>query len=337
MIKHKDRTFFDEEIRKDRLAKKKDPLKPLKKKVNWLIFRTILENAFKCDPKAPGGRPRYDLIMMFKILVLQRLYNLSDEQVEFQIIDRYSFTEFLGLESQDDVPDQNTIWLFRETLIKKDKIKALFNKFNEHLKEKGILAQDGMIIDASFVEVPRQRNSREENEDIKNGKTPSDWDEKKQSHKDIDARWTKKNNVTFYGYKNHVKVNRGTKLIEDYEVSNAAVHDSQLLKKLVDGRDRLRKLWADSAYWSTEIRKYLKRIGIKDLIHERGVRGKELTETQMKRNRMKSKVRALVEHVFGYMENSMNRMRLRCIGEKRAAGNIGLMNLAYNLKYSLAF
>ncbi len=335
MIKHKERTFFDEEFRKGKLFRKKDPLKPIKEKVNWQIFKTILENAFKTDAKGPGGRPRYDLIMMFKILILQKIYSLSDEQTEYQIIDRYSFTEFLGLESQDDIPDQNTIWLFRETLIKKDKIRMLFNKFNDHLREKGILVESGMIIDASFIEVPKQRNSREENQNIKDGKKP-EWSDKKMAHKDIDARWTKKDNVTYYGYKDHVKVNQATKLIEDYAVSPANVHDSQLLRRLIRKSDRWRKLWADSAYCSKEIRKFLRSRGIKDLINEKGNRGQQLSTAQIRMNRLKSKVRALVEHVFGYMENSMKGMRLRCIGRIRAEGNIGLKNLAYNIKYSLA-
>ena len=116
----KQKTFFDEELRLDKLEKKKDPLLKLKNQINWNIFKGILNRAFKSEPKGPGGRPRYNLIMMFKILILQRLYNLSDEQTEYMINDRLSFMRLLDLELSDDIPDQNTIWDFREALTKKD-------------------------------------------------------------------------------------------------------------------------------------------------------------------------------------------------------------------------
>lgn len=336
-MKHKAKTFFDEEKRLDRLAKKQDPLDPLRKKVNWLIFKTILENAFRHDPNGAGGRPRYDLILMFKILVLQKLYNLSDEQMEYQILDRLSFMRFLELELQDDVPDQNTIWNFREMLTRKEKIKTLFNKFNDHLKDKGLIAQDGMIVDASFIEVPIQRNNRDDNQVIKNGKIPEEWSEKKLSHKDVDARWTKKNDESYYGYKNHVKANNRTKLIEEYSITDASVHDSLMLFSLLKVSDRMRKLWADSAYFSAWIQQQLEKHEIISLIHEKGYRGKPLTKKQMRDNHNKSKVRVLVEHIFGHMEIAMGGMKIRSIGIKRAMTNIGLMNLAYNISRSLLY
>ena len=95
---------------------------------------------------------------MFKILILQRYYNLSDEQTEFQIKDRLSFLDFLGLQIGDDVPDEKTIWLFKEQLKEKDLSKKLFELFTSKLIENGIVAKEGTIVDASFVTVPKQRN-----------------------------------------------------------------------------------------------------------------------------------------------------------------------------------
>lgn len=110
------------------------------------------------------------------------------------------------------------------------------------MRAKGYIAQEGSIVDASFVEVPRQRNSCEDNKKIKAGELPEGWDDpaKKNmvAHKDKDARWTKKNNQSYYGYKDHVKIDSKSKLITNYKVTDASVHDSQTLKDLLDEMDR---------------------------------------------------------------------------------------------------
>jgi len=139
---------------------------------------------------------------------------LSDDQTEYQILDRLTFLRFLDLELSDKVPDSKTIWLFKETVTKSGKTEELFHTFEELLEKEGYIGKEGKIVDASFVEVPRQRNSREENKQIKEGKVPGEWLENrhKLSQKDIDARWTKKNNETFYGYKNHIKSDQKSKL-----------------------------------------------------------------------------------------------------------------------------
>src|SRR5678809_114143 len=146
--------------------------------------------------------------MMFKVLVLQTLYNLADEQVEYQVRDRLSFMRFLGLGLEDTVPDATTVWLFREALIKVNLVKALFERFDGYLNAKGYIARGGQIVDATIVSAPRQHNRREENEAIKAGRTPEGWEEKpaKNAQKDKDARWTKKNDKSFYGYKNHIGI-----------------------------------------------------------------------------------------------------------------------------------
>jgi IS5 family transposase len=270
---------------------------------------------------------------MFKILVLQKFYNLSDDKTEFHILDRMSFMRFLGLALCDKVPDSKTIWHFREELTKAGVIEKLFNKINELLVNKGILLNNGSMIDASFVEVPRQRNSRDENKEIKNGDTPEKWkmNPHKLSQKDVDARWTKKNNVSFYGYKNHVKAGVKTKLVEKYAVTDASVHDSQTVDALLDETDRDQELYADSAYTGEAIEKLLAAKNTKAQINEKGYRNKPLTDQQKQSNRIKSKTRARVEHIFGFVENSMNGSVIRTIGKIRAEAQIGLMNLTYNL------
>jgi len=180
---------------------------------------------------------------------------------------------------------------------------------------------------------PRQRNSREENKQIKAGKGDDLWNDKpnKKKHKDIDARWTKKNGETFYGYKNHAKVGTKSKFINTYTVTDAAVHDSQALDDLLTEKDKDQDLHADSAYIGEEQDKTIAKYEMKNKVHEKGYRNKPLTEQQKASNTKKSKIRARVEHVFGFMEQSMNGLVLKSVGITRASGIIGLINLTYNL------
>jgi len=325
-------SFFDESKRLAALSRLGDPLEQLLKHVDFEIFRPILNEAFrKADRKSPAGRKPLDVILMFKAMVIQRLFNLSDEQLEFQITDRTSFTRFLGLHTSETIPDYTSFWGFRESLMEKGLDRMLFDQFSAKLEAEGIYAKSGSIIDATIVEVPKQRNSREENVQIKSGKVPVDWDEDKSCHKDTDARWLKKNGVSFFGYKDHIKTDAGTSLITDYRVTPASTHDSVVLKELVSEADGGKPLYADSAYTGEEIERILKGLNIKNKTCEKGRRGAPLTEAQRQHNRQKSKIRALVEHVFGFMENSMNGIFLRCIGIKRATCQIGLANLTYNI------
>jgi IS5 family transposase len=240
---------------------------------------------------------------------------------------------FLGLTLKDNVPDEKTIWLFREALTQVGAVKRLFKKFNKRLDKLGLIAHRGSIVDASFVDVPRQRNTRKENEDIRNGKTPEDWEDNsdKLRQKDVDARWTKKNGESHFGYKNHAKVDRKSKLITNYVASSASVHDSQKLDDLIDKSDAHHDLFGDSAYSSDDTNKKLKRGKIRNRIHERGYRDHPLNSNQEEKNKKKSKIRARIEHVFGFMENTMKAGFIRCIGIKRAVSVIGLINLTYNL------
>lgn len=328
--------LFDDHFLMKKLTKLGDPLQKLNEYIDWNIFKAPLEVAFKNEEvdKSKGGRPPFDKLMMFKALIIQSLYNLSDDQLEYQIVDRTSFKRFLGLKKSDKVPDSKTFWFFREQLIEKDVIMGLFQRFNETLDKAGVFANEGKMVDASFVEAPRQRNSREENKHIKEtGTAPKEWDDKpnKKRQKDINARWTKKNNSTFYGYKNHVKSDTKTKLIENFEVTDASVHDSQPVEGLLTEKDEGQPFYADSAYTGEEQEKVYKKKKVINRVNEKGYRNKPLTDEQKAGNREKSKTRARVEHIFGFVENSMNGSFLQTIGIARAKAKIGMMNLTYNI------
>ena len=266
-------------------------------------------------------------------MILQRYYGLGDTQIEYQILDRLSFKKFLGLESGDKVPDEKTVWLFRENLTKSGLVKEIFEQFRQYLETEGLIMNEGKMIDASFTIAPRQRNTREENKMIKEGRGDELWNDKpnKKRHKDIDARWTKKNDETFYGYKNHAKVDTKSKFIDNYEVTDASVHDSQPLDDLLSEEDEGQDFYADSAYTGEEQEKVIDKYKMKNKVNEKGYRNKPLTDEQKTSNREKSKTRARVEHVFGFMEQSMNGLIVRSVGIVRATGIIGLINLTYNL------
>ena len=265
--------------------------------------------------------------------MLKRFYNLSDEQAEYQINDRLSFKEFLGLSSGDRVPDARSIWLFQNTLIEKNLEETLFTQFHNYLDALGLFVSEGKIIDVSFVEVPRQRNKKEENETIKSGAGHDLWNNNpyKKRQKDMDARWTEKRGEKYYGYKDHAKIDAKSKLIDTYEVTSAEVHDSQPIEKLLREEDRGQELHADSAYIGEAIDKILKEKGIIPQIIDRAFKGKPLTDKQKENNRIKSKIRCRVEHAFGFVTNSMNDFYIQSIGFRRAKGIIGLINLVYNM------
>jgi IS5 family transposase len=327
-------SMFDEVTRIEKLSQRGNRLEKLEKVIDFEIFRSILEESMlNHNTKSNAGNRPYDVVLMFKIILLKRLYGLSDDEAEYQILDRLSFREFLGLSSGDKVPDAKSIWLFQDKLVKKNLEEELFFMFNDHLKSLNLLVKEGKIVDASFVEVPRQRNKRDENECIKGGGGSNLWldNPHKKSQKDIDARWTKKGDATFYGYKNHCKANSKSKLIETYKVTDASVHDSQVILDLISENDKKMKVYADSAYVGKEIKKSLKEKCVKPQIIERAHKNKPLSEGQKTGNCKRSKKRCRIEHIFGFITNSLDGFRIRSVGFQRAKGIIGLTNLLYNI------
>jgi len=175
--------LFDDQFNTERLSAIGNPLEKIYNVIDFEAFRATLESKLlNTEKKNNAGAKHYDVVMMFKIMILQRYYGLGDKQVEYQIIDRSSFKKFLGLESGDKVPDEKTVWLFRENLTKASVIELLFNQFIKFLEDKNLLFNEGKLIDASFIPkdfgTPRQRNTREENEKIKKGEGDDLWKDK---------------------------------------------------------------------------------------------------------------------------------------------------------------
>jgi len=328
--------LFDWQTRFEQLDNGGDPLVKLNEVVHWELFRKSLEKVRDKERRSNAGRKPFDVILMFKILMLQSLYNLSDDQLEFQIRDRLSFMRFLGLSLGDTVPDAKTVWLFREQLTEAGLVKKLFERFDQFLRKSGFTARKGQIVDASIVPAPRQRNRRDENQQIKEGNIPEDWSENKKRQKDTDARWTRKNGKNYYGYKNHIAVDVAHKLIREYEVTSASTHDSQVFEELLDEDNTSRDVWADSAYRSQDKLETLQQRSFREHLQRKGCRHKQLTEREKRGNYTRSKIRSRVEHIFGVQSQRAGRLIIRAIGIARATAKIGLRNLAYNIdRFSL--
>jgi IS5 family transposase len=341
--------FFDVDERLAELSAKGDDLERVKSLVDFEIFRPALEDAVPRADRSKGGRPPFDHVLMFKVLILQAMHSLSDERCEYLIKDRLSFMRFLGLGLASAVPDANTIWTFREALKKANAIDALFGRFDAALRDAGFLAMSGQIVDATIVAVPKQRTTDGEKKAIKEGRIPENWTDKpaRLAQKDRDARWTIKYTkakpkedgslpavdlaIPAFGYKNHVSIDRAHGLIRKWTATHAAAHDGARLEEVVDRTNTASEVWADTAYRSAKNEEMLSRRGFVSRIHRKKPKGKPMPERTRLANAQKSKVRSAVEHVFAHQKGLMG-LFVRTIGLARARLKIGLANLAYNMR-----
>jgi transposase, IS5 family len=341
--------FFDFDERLAALSAKGDDLERMKALVEFEMFRPTLDAAVPRSDRTKGGRPPFDHVLMFKILILQAMHALSDERTEFLIKDRLSFMRFLGLGLADPVPDANTIWTFREALKKAGAIDGLFQRFDQTLRSAGFLAMSGQIVDATIVAAPKQRNTIEEKKAIREGRVPDDWKAKpaRLAQKDRDARWTVKYTkakpredgslpvvdlaIPAFGYKNHVSIDRGFGLIRKWTATHAAAHDGARLEDVLDRTNTASDVWADTAYRSAKNEAMLSRRGFVSRIHRKKPPGRPMPDRTRFANAQKSKVRSAVEHVFAHQKGLMG-LVVRTIGIARAQVKIGLANLAYNMR-----
>lgn len=301
-------------------------LQDLQQHIDFEEFRPKLDELCHYSEK---GRPHYDVVKMFRILILQTLYDLSDEDMEFNMCDRLSFQKFVGIGVMDDVPDARTIWKFRQRLGSSG-VRELFKEFDRMMREKGLSYCKGTAVDASFQEAKRQRNSKEENAHIKEtGEAPQEWSAKKKAHKDVEATWTRKGNEKHYGYKNHAVVDLKTKMIRDYKVTTAKEHDSQVCEEILPKGTEA--VYADSAYMGKDREETLREHHIKAHFIKRATRHKKLSEKEQKRNHRLAHTRARVEHVFGAIKQFYGDT-VRYIGLERCGARVGLVNLLYNMK-----
>jgi transposase, IS5 family len=341
--------LFDIDERLRRLSDIGDQLEAFAAVVDFEMFRADLVAALNYSGGTKGGRPPFDPVLMFKILVIQAQNSLSDDRAEFLINDRLSFMRFLGLGLGDKVPDAKTIWAFRERLTRAGAIEALFARFDRAIREAGYIPMSGQIVDASLVSAPKQRNTDEEKKAIKEGRIPADWkaNPAKLRQKDRDARWTlvfgkarlredgtKHADIAIpvFGYKSHASIDRRHGFIRKWDVTDASRHDGRMLRRgLLDRTNTGTTVWADSAYRSQANEAFMERHGFRSQVHHRKPKGRPMPAHIRRGNASRSSVRAVIEHIFAHQKGPMA-LCIRTIGIARARVKIGLANLTYNIR-----
>ncbi len=283
--------------------------------------------------------------------VLQSLHGLSQERAVYMVRDRLSWMCFCGLGPGDRVPDVNTLWDFREALIKARTLDKLFARLNTAITKAGYLPMGGQIVDASPIAAPKQRNNDDEKEAIKAGKTAQEiWPDEpnKARQKDTPARWTVKQgkapapgpdgktppaiSIPVFGYKDHIGIDRRFGFIRTSKVTDAAAHDGARRREgLIDPENTASDVWADTAYRSARNEDYLERIARTSRIHRKKPNGRPMSRATAKAHARKSKIRARVEHVFAELKSRMG-LIVRTIGIVRAEATITLANMAFNMK-----
>lgn len=343
--------FWDVEDRLAELSAEGDPLEKLAATVDFDVFRPILVRALRQAGPSRMGRPPFCPVLKFRMLVLQSLHGLSLERTAYMVRDRLSWMRFCGLGPADRVPDVNTLWDFREALIKAKVVDKLFARLNEAITKAGYLPMGGQIVDATLVLAPRQRNNDNEKDAIKVGKKAGEiWPDEpnKARQKDVDARWTVKQgkapvpgpdgktppaiSIPVFGYKDHIGIDRRFGFIRTSKVTDAAAHDGARLREgLIDPANTASDVWADTAYRSAKNEDYLDSIARTSRIHHKKPKGRPMSPATSKANAKKSKVRSRVEHVFAQLKSRMG-LCVRTIGLARAEATITLANMAFNMK-----
>ena len=282
-------------------------LKVIDQKIDWKPIEKELNKLYP----SKRGRPSYPPLMMFKALLLENWYNLSDPALEEAIRDRISFQWFLGLSFTDDIPDETTICRFRGLLADRGLNDKLFRLVNKQLDSMGLILKRGSLIDATLVEANRRPGG------------------------DPDADWTKRGKKVHYGYKVHMTVDQGSEIIRNVDLTPASVHDSNKFVEMICGDEGA--VFADKAYDKDGRKAVLREYGIYCGIMNKGRRNRKLSRRQKRLNKAFSKVRSAVERPFGVLKRSYGWSRVRYVGLVKNRAHIFMASICFNLKKMVVF
>lgn len=322
--------LFADQHHKQTIDRLGDPLTEIEGCIDFVALATEVDRIVPRPVSAQGGRPAFPTETMIRILILKRLYNLSDEQMEYQLLDRMSYKRFCGLAQATNIPDRTTVWVF-ENRIGERGAKALFDGVTTQLLKKGYIARGGQIVDATLVPAPKQHFTKDDKEQLKQDAMPAHWKSAKRRQKDLDATWTKKHGKSHHGYKLSVNVDKQHKFIRKIVTDTASTHDSQHFEAVMDLSNTSRDVYADRGYPSEDRESWLRANGYRNRIQRKGHRNKPLSKTQQGRNQRIAKTRARVEHVFAGIEQLGGKL-IRTIGQARANFAMTMMAACYNVK-----
>ena len=322
--------LFAADQRREKIDRLGDPLLAFEAHIDFIALAKEVDRLAPRPKSLQGGRPPFPTETMVRILFLKRCNNLSDEQMEYQLLDRMSYQRFCGLTDSASIPDRTTVWTF-ENRIGELGAQALFDGMEQQLLKQGYIARGGQIIDATLVPAPKQHFTRDDKEQLKEGAMPVDWKPAKRRQKDLDATWIKKHGKSHHGYKLSVNVDRRYKVIRKIETDTASTHDSQHFDAVLDSANTCREVYADKGYPSAAREAQLKEAGYRNHIQRKGARNHPLSARQEKRNKRIAKIRARVEHIFAGIEQMGGKL-IRTIGQARANFAMTMMAASYNLK-----
>ena len=277
----------------------------------------------------PMGAPGYPALVMFKALLLQQMYGLSDPQLEELLADRLSFRRFLGLALSEQVPDHTTIWRFREDLAKSGLGERAFGLITAQIERAGLLLKRGTLVDASLVPAAVRPPPPPDQP------LPPDSDGRPASKLvdsplDPDAAWTKQDGERAFGYKAHLAMDQGSRIIRNAILTPANVNESVVADALICGDEGT--IYGDKAYSNAARRQRLKRNGIRDGIMRPGNRWHKLGRWAVRRNLIISQRRAPIEPLMALLKNTHRFARARYRGLARNATALHLTATAMNLK-----
>lgn len=296
-----------------RRERRQDALAGIDALVDWAPFATALKDIHG----AAKGEPAYPPLVMFKVLLLQRWYGLSDPAMEAALFDRISFLRFAGFSSEDETPDHTTIWRFREALGTEGLIERLFAELGRQLAARGVTVKQGTLIDASIVQSAARRPR---------------MDEDKISPTDPEARFGRSSarGPYTFGYKMHVAVDAGSTTVRAWRVTPANVQEVTVAPSLLpaDGGT----VYADRGYDGAELHVEVAIRGLGDGIMRRGNRHGPLPPEEIERNHELSLIRRPVEAVFGTLKRCYGFHRMRYFSARRNAVAVALACMGFNLR-----
>ncbi|WP_284411602.1 IS5 family transposase [Acidovorax sp. SUPP2539] len=321
--------LFAEASRQHKRDEVGDPLQVIARHIDFAELARLVDALIERGGGRRGGRPAYPTEVMVRILVLKRLYNLSDEQMEYQLLDRGSYQRFCLLQDAMNVPDRNTIWRFGERL-GVGGATALFQGVDAQLQRHGYIARGGQAIDATLVPAPRQHIGQQERRTLAQGGQP-DWSQARRRQKDVEATHTKKHGKSHFGYKLSVSVDLKHGFIRRLATGTASEHDGRHFDEVLDMHNTGRAVHADKAYPSRQRCQMLKVLGFVDAMQRRAQAGRPQSECQKGRNQRIAKKRAKLEHVFAGLRHLGGKF-VRTIGQARATVGMTMMAACYNMK-----
>lgn len=326
--------LFADSTRVAKLDALGDPLEPIARHIDFERLSAVTDALLPRGDGKKGGRPPYPSEVMLRILVVKYLNGLSDEQMEFQLLDRMSYRRFCLLADSANVPDRNTLWHWQQRL-GVDGTKALFQAIDGQLLERGYIARRGQIIDATLVPAPIQHFTKADKRQLDEGQIPSDWSQAKRRQKDLDATHTKKHGKSYHGYKLSISVDVKHKFIRTITTGTASEHDSTHFDEVLDGGNTSADVYADKGYPSAARSEMLQVLGHREHIQRKAAKGKPLSECQKGRNKRIAKTRARVEHAFAQLHHMGK--RIRTIGQARATAAMTMMATCYNIRRLASF